>query len=178
MHRVSPGLLFSCFLLAFFQGFSSSASCAETGIQSPLPGSRVELERLAEISRRLASLNETLSRELLDSRRSSAELALSLENSKLELFALKSELEGLREISNSLAQSAERSETESRELRTALTKAESSLRNSEASFEAFRKESVRRIAGLERAAARARFFTAAVSVIALGGWGAFLVMLL
>jgi septal ring factor EnvC (AmiA/AmiB activator) len=133
---------------------------------------------LEEISSRLGTLNERLSFELRDSRKSSEELARSLENSKSELAGLRAELEASRKISSGLARSAERSERESLELREALTKAGSSLRSLEASFGTYRAEAEKRIAALDRAAVRWRGLAAIASVAACAGWTAFLAVLL
>jgi predicted nucleic acid-binding Zn-ribbon protein len=150
----------------------------EDVIPPPSPSWRPELERLAEISRRLGTLNETLSGELRDSRKSSEELARSLESSRNELRALRDELEASRTISSGLARSAELSERESRELRTALTRAESSLRSLEASFGDYRKEAEKRIAYLERSGGRSRGIAAIASALAAAGWIAFAAVLL
>ncbi|MFA6506694.1 MAG: hypothetical protein WCT14_11370 [Treponemataceae bacterium] len=137
-----------------------------------------ELTRLEQISRRLASLNETLSNELKDSKRNSEELALSLENSKRELSSLSSELEASRLLSTELARTAVSSETELRELRTALTKAEFSLRNLETSFGAYRKEAEAQLSRLKNAGFFSRIVAIVSSLFAVAGWTAFFIIML
>ena len=166
------------FCLVLLLAFSRPVFCTEDAILPASPSSRPELERLAEISRQLATLNETLSGELRDSRKSSEELARSLESSRNELRALRDELEVSRTISGELARSAESSEMESHELRTAQKRAESSLRSLEISFEDYRKEAEKRIAYLERSNGRARGIAAIASTLAAAGWIAFAAVLL
>jgi len=119
---------------------------------SPQPAtsaiSATELERLSEISTRLASLNERLRTELEASRRSSGELADSLADSTRELATLRLELEESRRSSSELARRAELSERESTALREASMRAEDSLRNLEESFGAYKKAAEARILGL------------------------------
>jgi predicted nucleic acid-binding Zn-ribbon protein len=132
-------------------------------------GSGNEVQRLIEISTRLAELNTTLRNELDGSRRNSEDLQLTLGKSKNELDTLRTELEQLRTASTMLLSKAEGSQTELTALREALTKAESSLTSLEQSFAAYRQTAELKIAGLEKSRRfyRTAFFTAAA--FALGG---------
>ncbi len=107
-----------------------------------------ELERLSEISTRLASLNERLRTELEASRRSLSELGDSLAISTRELGTLRLELKESRRNSSELVSTAESSARESIALREALTRAEDSLKSSEASFEGYRRTAESRMLAL------------------------------
>jgi chromosome segregation ATPase len=142
----------------------------ESGDEESGTNSGNELSRLVEISTRLGMLNETLRKELDGSRKSSAELALTLEKSKKELDDLKPELEALRRTSTELLNRAQSSETELAGLREALKKADSSLMSLELSFASYREKAEQIIARLEkeRGFYRICFFIAAG--LAAGGF--------
>ncbi len=146
-----------------------------TGAAGLSASSRVELDRLSEISKRLAELNEKLSLELSGSKKSSDELALLLESSRTELAKLKLELEASRRISSELVLRTERSWTESLELRTELTKAENSLRSLEESFADYRKATETSFRRLERSNFLTRLWGLIASILAVSGWASFLV---
>jgi len=157
-------------LSALSSGLSAEPSPMER-LQPPRPAiSAGELERLSEISTRLAVLNERLRTELESSKRSSSELEGSLETSTRELAELRSELEESRRSSIELAASAGRSERELIELRGALTKADDSLKSLEASFAAYRAEAESRI----RSLSFGRFL---LSCAAAAGWVAAILLL-
>jgi len=113
------------------------------------------LNRLIGISAQLSILNERLSAELQDSRKSSRELQIMLEASRKELEELRQELRVLHSSSMELSIKAESSLTELTALQTALRKAESSLMSLELSFKAYQEMAEGRMKTLER---EKRFF--------------------
>jgi chromosome segregation ATPase len=145
--------------------FSSEPELAAKGENS---GSG--LSRLHGILTRLGELNETLRKELGDSRKNSEELRLTLERLKTELDALRPELETLRRTSAELSNKAGNSEKELTALQEALTKAESSLTSLEQSFASYRQTAELRIADLEKEKKRWRVGFIAASVLAVGGF--------
>ena len=167
-------LSFAALLSAFWPAPSRSAFGQSSQAGEPRRISASELERLAEISRRLLLLNERLKTELEDSRRSSEDLAALLESSRRELEALRLELEASRTISTGLASRAESSERDSASLREALTRAQVSLESSTTSFEAYRRAAEARLRRAERgkrllALAAASGWAAALGLFLFGG---------
>ena len=167
-------LSFAALLSAFWPAPSRSAFGQSSQAGEPRRISASELERLAEISRRLSLINERLKTELEDSRRSSEDLAALLESSRRELEALRLELEASRTISTGLASRAESSERDSASLREALTRAQVSLESSTTSFEAYRRAAEARLRRAERgkrllALAAASGWAAALGLLLFGG---------
>jgi len=165
---------FILFFLFLLQGLSWGLWAAESPATGAGGNSENALNRLIGISTQLSILNERLSEELRDSRRSSRELQIMLETSKKELEGLRAELEALHSSSTELLIKAGNSQTELTALQTALRKAESSLMSLELSFAAYRETAEGRIKTLEKKNRLWKWGCIAAGILAAGAGAAFL----
>jgi len=166
---------FYCFLLpALLLGLPGEISAQNSAGQGNGNSSGNTLSRLIGISEQLSALNEKLSNELQDSKKSSRELQIMLEASRQELETLKRELEVLRISSTELSARADISQTELTALQEALRTAGSSLMSLELSFGAYRQEAETRIVSLKRENRLWKWGCIAAGVLTAGFGTAFL----
>ena len=161
--------VFYCFLApVLFLDLPVQLLAQDSAGQKNGNSSESTLNRLIEISMRLSTLNEKLSLELEDSRKSSRELLTMLETSRKEFETLKIELEVLRISSMELSKLAENSQTELTALQEALRKAALSLTSLELSFTLYREKAEKIISGLNRDKKIWKFGCIAAGVLSAG----------
>jgi chromosome segregation ATPase len=126
-----------CLLLALFLAPVISPLSASAAEASPLPSA---IERLSQISTRLALLNERLQAELRLCQTNLANLKLQLAASGLELETLTRQLAESKTQIDELARLNQTSQEDLAALRESLAKAQSSLTNLQTSLDAYKRK--------------------------------------